>query len=185
MDFNLRELIDQLVKMKGIDRAVMIDIIKDAFYKAVQKKLGAEADIDIIYDDATGELQAFYFREVVETIRDEDFEISLDAARELNPDARPGDTLGIKMDPAELGRIAAQVAKQVLVQKIKTIEGDIVFEEFKDRKSEIVTGTVRRYERGGLVVDIGKAEAFLPFNQQIPTDKFKVNERIKALITVR
>ncbi len=182
MDFNLKELIDQLVKMKGIDRATMIDIVKDAFYKAVQKKLGADADIDIIYDDATGELQAFYFREVVETVRDEDFEISLEAARELNPDAQPGDTLGIKMEPSELGRIAAQVAKQVLVQKIKTVEGDIIFEEFKDRKNEIVTGTVRRYERGGLVVDIGKAEAFLPFNQQIPTDKFKVNERIKALI---
>ncbi|HOW50449.1 MAG TPA: transcription termination factor NusA [bacterium] len=182
MDFNLKELIDQLVKMKGIERPVVIDILKDALYKAVQKKLGAEADIDIIYDDASGELQAFYFREVVETVRDEDFEITLDAAHELNPDAVVGDTLGIKMEATELGRIAAQVAKQIIVQKIKTIEGDNIFNEFKDRKSEIVTGTVRRYERGGLVVDIGKAEAFLPFNQQIPSDKFKVNERIKALI---
>lgn len=182
MDFNIKELIDQLVKIKGIERPVIIEIIKDALYKAVQKKLGSEADIDIIYDDATGELQAFYFREVVEKVAEEDLHISLEDARELNPDAVVGDTLGIKMEATELGRIAAQVAKQVILQKIKAIESDNTFNEFKDRKNEIVTGTVRRYERGGLVVDIGKAEAFLPFNQQIPSDKFKVNERIKALI---
>lgn len=182
MDFNLKELIDQLVKMKNISRDVLIEILKEALYKAVQKKIGTDADIDIIYDDSTGELQAFYFREVVQTVKDPDYEISLDAARELNPDVVLGETLGVKMEADELGRIAAQVAKQIIIQKIKTIEGEITHDEFKGRKYEIITGAVRRYEKGGIVVDIGKAEAYLPFNQQIPNDHFRVNDRIKALI---
>jgi transcription termination/antitermination protein NusA len=183
MDFNLRELIDQLVKMKGIKRELIIDALKEALYRAVQKKLGADADIDIMYDDETGELQAFYFREVVEEMEDPQLEISLEEARVLNPDAILGDTLGLKMEADELGRIAAQVAKQIIIQKIKVLEGDIVYNEFKDRHQEIITGAVRRFEKGGAIVDIGKTEAYLPYNQLIPTDRFRVNDRIKAFIT--
>ncbi len=183
MDFNLKELIDQLVKMKGIKREIIIDILKEALYKAVQKKLGTDADIDIIYDDTTGDLQAFYFREVVANMRDSEYEISLEEARVLNPEVTIGDTLGVKMEGDELGRIAAQVAKQIIIQKLKSIEGEIIFNEFKDRKSEVITGAVRRFERGGMIIDIGKTEAYLPYNQQIPGDSFKINERIKAYIT--
>jgi transcription termination/antitermination protein NusA len=183
MDFNLKELIDQLVKMKGIKRELIIDALKEALYRAVQKKLGADADIDIMYDDETGELQAFYFREVVEEVEDPQLDISLEDARKLNPDAILGDTLGLKMEADELGRIAAQVAKQIIIQKIKLLEGDIVFNEFKDRHQEIITGAVRRFEKGGAIVDIGKTEAYLPYNQLIPSDKFRVNDRIKAFIT--
>ena len=183
MDFNLKELVDQLVKMKGIKRELIIDILKEALYRAVQKKLGADADIDIMYDDETGELQAFYFREVVEVVEDEQLDIDLEDAKKLNPDAQIGDTLGLKMEADELGRIAAQVAKQVIIQKIKTLEGDLVYEEFKDRQNEIITGTVRRFEKGGIIIDIGKAEAYIPYSQHIPTDRFRIGDRIKAFIT--
>jgi len=182
MDFNLKELIDQLVKMKGISRDIIIDILKEALYKAVQKKLGGDADVDIMYDDNTGNLQAFYFREVVEKTRDPEYEITVEEARELNPDVSIGDTLGVKMEADELGRIAAQVAKQIIIQKLKNIEGEMIFDEFKDRKGEIITGSVRRFERNGIVIDIGKTEAFIPFNQHIPGDNFRVNDRIKAFI---
>ncbi len=183
MDFNLKELIDQLVKMKGIKREFIIDALKEALYRAVQKKLGADADIDIMYDDETGELQAFYFREVVEEVEDPQLDISLEDARKLNPQAILGDTLGLKMEADELGRIAAQVAKQIIIQKIKVLEGDIVYNEFKDRHQEIITGAVRRFEKGGAIVDIGKTEAYLPYNQLIPSDRFRINDRIKAFIT--
>jgi len=180
MDFNLKELVDQLVKMKGIKRELIVDALKEALYRAVQKKIGADADIDIMFDDETGELQAFYFREVVEDVEDPQLEISLEDARLLNPDAILGDTLGLKMEADELGRIAAQVAKQIIIQKIKVLEGDIVYNEFKDRHHEIITGAVRRFEKGGAIVDIGKSEAYLPYNQLIPSDRFRVNDRIKA-----
>lgn len=183
MDFNLRELVDQLVKMKGIKRELIVDILKEALYQAVKKKLGADADIDIMFDDATGELQAFYFREVVEDEGDPQLDISLDEARKLDPEVQIGDTLGVKMEAEELGRIAAQVAKNVIVQKIKTLEGDIIYNEFKDRQNEIITGTVRRFEKGGIIVDIGKTEAYLPYSQHIPSDRFRINDRIKAFIT--
>ncbi|MGI6394191.1 MAG: transcription termination factor NusA [bacterium] len=183
MELNLKELVDQLVKMKGIKREEIIEILKEALYQAVKKKLGADADIDIMYDDTTGELQAFYFREVIEGEGDPLLDISYEEALELNPEVQIGDTLGVKMEADELGRIAAQVAKQVIVQKIKTLEGDIIYNEFKDRKNEIITGTVRRFEKGGIVVDIGKTEAYLPYSQHIPSDRFKVNDRIKAFIS--
>ncbi len=183
MELNLKELVDQLVKMKGIDREVIIEILKEALYKAVQKKLGGDADVDIMYDDSTGELQAFYFREVVDKARDPEFEISFEDAKKLNPNVSLGDTLGVKMEADELGRIAAQVAKQIIIQKIKYVEGEIVYNEFKDRKSEIITGSMRRYEKGGMIIDIGKTEAYLPYSQQIPGDNFRINDRIKAYIT--
>ena len=143
MDFNLKELIDQLVKMKGIKRELIIDIVKEALYRAVQKKLGPDADIDIMYDDATGNLEAYYFRLVTDRVEDPLLDISLEEAKKIDPEAQLGDTLGIKMEADELGRIAAQVAKQVILQKIKTLEGDIIYDEFKNRQSEIITGTVR------------------------------------------
>jgi transcription termination/antitermination protein NusA len=183
MDFNLKELVDQLVKMKGIKRELIVDILKEALYQAVKKKLGADADIDIMFDDATGELQAFYFREVVEGEGDPQLDIDIEEARKLDPEVQIGDTLGVKMEADELGRIAAQVAKQVIVQKIKTLEGDIIYNEFKDRQNEIITGTVRRFEKGGIIVDIGKTEAYLPYSQHIPSDRFRINDRIKAFIT--
>ena len=182
MDFNLKELIDQLVKMKGIKRELIIDIVKEALYRAVQKKLGPDADIDIMYDDATGNLEAYYFRLVTDRVEDPLLDISLEEAKKIDPEAQLGDTLGIKMEADELGRIAAQVAKQVILQKIKTLEGDIIYDEFKNRQSEIITGTVRRFEKTGIIVDIGKTEAYLPYTQQIPSDRFKTGDRIKAFI---
>jgi len=183
MDFNLKELVDQLVKMKGINRELVIDILKEALYKAVQKKVGSDADIDIMYDDETGILEAYLFREVVEKVEDEEYEISFEDAKVLNPEVEIGETLGVLMDAAELGRIAALVAKQVIIQKIKNIEGEMIYAEYKDRKGEIITGSVRRNERTGTIIDIGKTEAFLPYNQQIPGDKTRPNDRIKAFIS--
>lgn len=182
MDFNLKELIDQLVKMKGIKRELLIDILKEALYKAVQKKLNEDADIDIMYDDDTGELEAYYFREVVETVQDKNLEMDMEEAMKLNPDVELGEVLGVKIPSVELGRIAAQVAKQTIIQKLKTLEGDLVYDEFKDREYEIITGTVRRYEKSGIIIDIGKAEAYMPFSQLIPGERFRNNDRIKALI---
>ena len=182
MDFNVKELIDQLVKMRGIKREQIIETIKEALYRAVQKKLNDKADIDIDYDDETGLLEAYYFREVVEQVTDPDREVSREEADRLDPGIEVGEMLGVRIPSDELGRIAAQVAKQVIVQKLKTLEGDIIYDEFKDREHEIITGTVRRYEKSGIIVDIGKTEAYLPFSQLIPGERFRINDRIKALI---
>ncbi len=184
MELNFKEIIDQIVRVKQISREKVISVVKKALEAAVEKKLGNEIDVEIMYDDETGELSAFLFREVVEKVENKLLEISLEEARELEDESVSlGDTLGIQMDNRELGRIAAQAAKQKLVEEFKSIEADVVYEEFKDRQGEIITGSVRRDERNGTVVDVGKSEAFLPYKNKIPGERFKVGSRIKAYIS--
>ena len=151
---------------------------------AARKKYGMERDIEAQYNEDLGEVELFEFRTVVEELGAEtaDQEITLDLARKADPECEIGDSLGIKITVDDLGRIAAQTAKQVIIQKIRDAEREMTFNEFKDRKGELITGIVRRFEKGNFVVDLGKADAILPKREQVPTETYRQGDRIQAYV---
>ena len=129
-----------------------------------------------------GEIEIFEFKEVVENVSDGHVEVSLEDAREMDPDCELGDSLGIKMDMDVLGRIAAQSAKQVLMQRLREAEKDVVYDDYKDRRGEIIHGIAQRFDKGGIIVNLGRAEAELPSKEQIPRESYKQGDRVRAYI---
>jgi N utilization substance protein A len=178
----LARVIDQVGKDKGISREVVIEAIEKALVTAARRKYGQEREIEARYNQETGEVELFEFKLVVETVADPGTQISLEAAREHDPDAEVGDEIGLKLPTAGFGRIAAQTAKQVIIQEVRTAERDLVYNEYKDRKGEIVHGIVRRIEKGNLIVDLGRAEAIIYRREQVPREMYRVNERIRAYV---
>ena len=164
---DLRKVIDQVSREKGVDQAVLIGALEEAVKAAARKKYGNEYDLEVIYNEEMGEVEAFEFKEVVEEADNPNLQISLKEALELDPETEIGDSLGIKMDPDTFGRIAAQSAKQVIMQRLKEAERDIVYDDFIDRRGEIVNGIVQRFDRGSIIVNLGRAEAELPHKEQI------------------
>lgn len=182
MASELKRLIDQVSREKGIDRAVLIETLVEAVKSAIKKRYGTKMDVEVAYNDEYGEMEAFTFKEVVEKVHDPDKQISLNEARALDPESEIGDELGIRMDTDTLGRIAAQSAKQVIIQKMKDAEREATYEEYKDRKREIVTGIVQKVDRSGIIVNLGRAEAILPVKEQIPREIYRQGDRIRAYI---
>jgi transcription termination/antitermination protein NusA len=182
MASELKRLIDQVSREKGIDRQTLIHTLEEAIKSAIKKKYGTRQDLDVTYNEEYGELEAFQFKEVVETVTDPDKQVSLAEAIKLDPESEIGDELGIRMDTETLGRIAAQSAKQVIIQKMKDAEREVVYEEFKSRKGEITHGVVQRVDKNGIVVNMGQAEAVLPPKEQIPREVFRQGDRIRAYV---
>ncbi len=182
MASELKRLIDQVSREKGIDRQTLIHTLEEAIKSAIKKKFGSKLDLDVTFSEEYGELEAFLFKEVVERVIDPDKEISLEAAHDLDPESEIGDELGIRMDTDTLGRIAAQSAKQVIIQKMKDAEREVVYEEFISRKSEIIQGIVQRVDKNGTIVNLGHAEAILPAKEQIPREVYRQGDRIRAYI---
>jgi N utilization substance protein A len=178
----LKRLVDQVSREKGIDRAVLIETLEEAVKSAVKKRYGSKIDVEVSFNEEFGEMEAFLFKEVVETVSDPDKEISLEEAQALDPESQIGDELGIRMDTDTLGRIAAQSAKQVIIQKMKDAEREATYEEYKDRKREIINGIVQRVDRSGIIVNLGRAEAILPVKEQIPREIYRQGDRIRAYI---
>lgn len=182
MASELKRLIDQVSREKGIDRQTLIHTLEEAIKSAIKKKYGTRQDLDVTYNEEYGELEAFQFKEVVETVTDPDKQVSLAEAIKLDPESELGDELGIRMDTETLGRIAAQSAKQVIIQKMKDAEREVVYEEFKSRKGEIAHGVVQRVDKSGIVVNMGQAEAILPPKEQIPREVFRQGDRVRAYV---
>ena len=183
----LKRIIDQISRDRGIDKQLLIEAIEEAVQSAARKKLGSRRDIEVRYNDEYGEVEVFQFRIVVEEAEDEQTEIAIAEAKALDPDVQLGDELGEKMpDITDLGRIAAQSAKQVIIHKMKDAEREVIYSMFKDRKGEVVSGIVQRFERGNMIVNLGRTDAILPKDQQIPKRSFKQGDRIRAyLVDVR
>ena len=182
MNGELKRLIDQVSREKGIDRQTLIHTLEEAIKSAIKKKHGGKFDLDVTFNEEFGELEAFLFKEVVEEVTDPEKEISFEDARQMDPESELGDELGVRMDTDTLGRIAAQSAKQVIIQKMKDAEREVVYEEFKGRKGEIVHGIVQRADKGGVIVNLGQAEAVLPAKEQIPREIFRQGDRIRAFV---
>jgi N utilization substance protein A len=182
MSVNLSHIIEQVGKDKGIDKAILIDALESAMLKAAEKRFGANKVIEAHYQEDAGEIELFLFKTVVEDVADPDTEILFDEARELDPEAAIGDSLGVKLDAKEFGRIDAQTAKQIIIQKVREAERNIVFNEYSAKKGEIITGIVQRFEKGDIIVDLGRTEAVLPKKEQVKREGYKQGERVRGVV---
>ena len=184
----LSRMIEQVGKDKGIDKKIVVEAVVQGMLVAARKKYGTYRDIEAQYNEDTGEVELYEFKEVVkpEDFIDEEIEIPLEQAREFNPDVQLNDSIGIKLETGELGRIAAQTAKQIITQRVRDAEREIIFNEFESRKGEVASGIARRVERGAIVVDLGRTEAYIPPREQIPGEVYKPGDRIQGyLLDVR
>jgi N utilization substance protein A len=179
----LARLIEAVHREKNIPREALVEIVEGAMEAAARKRFGMNRDLESHYNEELGEVELFEFKTVVEEVENEETEIGFDDARHLDPECEAGDSLGIKMDVVSLGRIAAQAAKQVIIQKIRDAEREMTFSEFRDRKGELITGIVRRFEKGGvIIVDLGRAEAMLPKREQVATETYRQGDRLQAYV---
>lgn len=180
MDANLQVILQQLEAEKSIDRDKLLEAIRVALEMAARKCFHPKAEISVEMDPSSLTFKVFDIRDVVAEVEDDSHQIPLDQALELNPDAKVGDRLKVPAEPKDFGRIAAQTAKQVIIQKIKDAERENVYEEYKQREGELITGVVKRISHGNIIVSIGKTEAVLPHREQSPRDNFKPGDRIRA-----
>ena len=178
----LKRLIDQVSREKGIDRQTLISALEEAIKSAIKKKHGSRMDLDVTFNEEFGEIEAFQFMAVLEKVTDPDKEITFKEALKVDPECQIGDELGIRMDTDVLGRIAAQSAKQVIIQKMKDAEREVVYEEFKGRKGEVVNGIVQRVDKNGIIVSLGRAEGLLPPREQISREIYRQGDRIRSYI---
>ena len=180
---DLKRIIDQISRDRGFDKQLLIEAIEEAVASAARKKYGSRRDIEVHYNEEFGEVEVFQFRSVVEEAEDDQTEISLEDAKQKDPGVQLGDELGEKMENiTDLGRIAAQSAKQVIIHRMKDAEREVIYEMFKDREGEVVSGIVQRFERGNMIVNLGRTDAILPKDHQIPKRSFKQGDRIRAYL---
>ena len=180
----LTRVIDSVGKDKGIDREDIISAVKDAVLSAAEKLLKSknqDKELEVYYNPEEGEVELFEYKEVVETVTEPELEISLAEASELDPETEIGEEIGVKISP-EYTRIAIHNAKQKVLQKLKEAEGKVIYEEFIGRKGTIIGGIVRRVDRRHIIVDLGRVEAVLPPEQQVPREYYKMKERIRAVL---
>jgi N utilization substance protein A len=179
----LKRLIEQMGKDRGIDKTIIIEALEAAMLTAARKKLGPDVDIEAHYNEEVGEIEVFQFKTVMERVLDPDLHVSLAEARAtLDEEAEPGDSLGIKIDTSTFGRIAIQTAKQIIIQRVKDAERDNIYDEYKDKKGELVNGFVQRFDGGAIIVNLGRAEGVIPTSEQIHREVYKRGERIRAYV---
>lgn len=181
---DLSRMIEQVGKEKGIDKQIVIEAVIQGLLVAARKKYGTYRDIEASYNEESGEVELYQFKEVVEkdVFEDDEIEIIFEEAKELDPDVNLKDQVGIRLETGDLGRIAAQTAKQIITQRVRDAERDIIFNEFEQRKGEIASGIVRRVERGAIVVDLGRTEAYIPPREQIPGEIYRQGDRIQGYL---
>lgn len=207
MEFNLNSVVSEISKEKGIPRDVLVEALEAAILAAARKVFGAERELEARYNNDLGQVELFQYMVVVEEVEDPQGEIGLVQARMVDPDALEGDELGFQIFYSPLdadrareedemygdllgiaslrgtfGRIAAQTAKQVISQRVRSAERELIFTEYKNRKHELVTGIARRFERGDIIVDLGKAEAILPLREQVQKESYRAGDRVQAFV---
>ncbi len=178
----LLQIADAVAREKVIERDTVLIAMEEAIQKAARSKYGMENEIRAEIDRNTGEIKLFRCLEVAETIENDATEISMAEARERNPDAQVGDIIAEPLPPIDFGRIAAQTAKQVIVQKVREAERERQHEEYKDRIGEIVNGIVKRVEYGNVTVDLGRAEAVIRRDEVLPRENFRQGDRVRAYV---
>ncbi|WP_127600180.1 transcription termination factor NusA [Nitratireductor alexandrii] len=178
----LLQIADAVAREKSIDKEIVLDAMADAIQKAARSRYGQETNIRADINPQTGEMKLQRLMEVVEAVEESAREISIQEARERNPDAQAGDFIAEQLPPMDFGRIAAQSAKQVIVQKVREAERDRQYDEYKDRIGEIVNGSVKRVEYGNVIVDLGRGEAIIRRDELIPRELFKYGDRVRAYV---
>ena len=174
--------LEELEKQKGIDKNYLLESIEAALLTAYKRNFDAQENVKIAMDDQTGATHIYAVKEVVENVEDVNLQISLTDAHKINKKLDIGDTVDIELAPKNFGRIAAQTAKQVIIQKLREAERDIIFTEFNERKGEIISGIIQKADGGVVVIDLGKLEGIMPVKEQIPTEHYHVNQKIKGYV---
>ena len=175
-------MLDYLEREKGIKRDVLIEAVQNALTSATKKAVESGRELQCVIDPKSGEIRAVAKLIVAERVTNKHDEISLAKAREIKPDVQVGEEIEVEVTPKNFGRIAAQTAKQAMMQRIRQAEKEMIYDEFKDRAGEIVSGTVRRFERSDVIVDLGKFEATLPARERVQTEDYNIGDRIRAYV---
>ncbi len=175
-------MLDYLERERGIKRAILIEAVSNALLSASKKSVSASRDLHIDIDPRTGEIRALANLLVVDSVSNPADEISLDKARRIKADAAVGEAVEVEVTPKNFGRIAAQTAKQAMMQRIRQVEKEMIYEEFKDRAGEIVSGTVRRFDRSDVILDLGKFEAIMPQRERVVVEDYNIGDRLRAYV---
>ena len=179
------EVMDELEKERGISKDYLVSALEEALVKAYKQNFDADENaenVKVTIDKTTGEMHIYSAREVVSELPVPELEISLEDAQKIDKNYNVGDIVNIEIEPKDFGRIAAQKAKQVVVQKIREAEKDMIFTEFNDKKGEIVSGIIQKADGKIVVMDLGKLEGVMPLKEQIPTETYKVNDKIRGYV---
>lgn len=179
----LGRMIETLGKDRGIDKRVVVRAIEQAFLVTARKKYGIQGEYETRYNDAEDEIEIYQYKNVVENVKDPIIEITINEARNLDEAVEVGDQLGIRIENPNFTRVDVQTARQIIFQKVRDAEREILFSDFKHREGELVTGIARRYERGNVIVDLGKSDAILSRKELIPGENFKTGDRIQAYLS--
>ena len=182
MNADFLAVLDFWEREKGISKNVLVAAVEEALLSAAKKAIGPARELRCAIDPKTGDIKAFAKLVVAEKVISKHDQISVFDARRIKPDAQVGDEVEVEVTPAGFGRIASQYAKQSLMQHIRRAEKALIFEEFKDRVGDIVSGVVRRFDRSDVYVDLGKYEALLPNRERVPTEEYQVGERIRCYV---
>ncbi len=182
MALDLMQVIEQIGREKGIEREVLIDAVGAAILSASRKTLGTLSDLRVDFDQASGRFVLYTVKKVIDHVTNPRTEIALEEARRHQPGLELGDEFWIEIQAHGFGRIAAQTAKQVIIQRVREAERDSIYQSFKDREGELITGIVQRVVKGNVIVNVGKAEAILPLREQIPREEYRPGDRIRAYI---
>lgn len=174
--------LDELEKERGIKKEYILESIETALITAYKRNFDSAENVKVTIDEKTGETHIYSIKTVVEAAETPNLEISLEDAKKIDKKSKVGDEISIEIVPRNFGRIAAQTAKQVIIQKLREVERDVIYSEYNDRKGEIVTGIVQKADKGIVVLDLGKLEGIMPTKEQIPTENYKVNDKIRAYV---
>ncbi|MGN1298630.1 MAG: transcription termination factor NusA [Candidatus Scatovivens sp.] len=179
---DLIQAMEDLEKEKGISKEYLIESLEAALVTAYKRNFDSADNVEVNIDSEKGTIHVYSIKTVVEKVENDLLEISLEEANKINKKSQIGETIKQEIIPKDFGRIAAQTAKQIMVQKIREAERNIVYTEFNDKKGEIVTGIIQKADSGIVVMDLGKLEGIMPQKEQIPTEKYKVNDKIRGYV---
>ncbi len=178
----LKKIVEALSKEKGLSKEIVIEALVEGLKSAAKKKYGNNAQIEVKYNEETGEIEIYLLREVVDKVRDPIREISFEEARQLSPNVSIGDIIGERISLQDLGRIAAQIVKQLFSQRLRLAEKKLIYDEYKHKLGEVVTGYVHRFNKRDIILNLGRAEALLPEEEQMPNERYHRGDRVKAII---
>ena len=176
------EALEELSIEKGINKDYILDAIETALVTAYKRNFNSQENVKIVIDEEKASIKVYSLKEVVEEVMDPAIEIDIDSAKKINKKAKLEDIVEVEITPANFGRISAQTAKQVIIQKLREAEREIVFTEYSDRQGEIVSGMVQRVDNNLVIVDLGRIEGIMTGNEQVPGEEYHVNDKIKAYV---
>lgn len=182
MNVELVEALAQLEKEKGISQEILLEALEASLISAYKKNYGSSQNVSVNIDRDTGEVKVFSKKVVTDEVKDSLLEIDINEATKINPTAKIGDIITIEVTPKKFGRIAAQTAKQVVMQRIREAERNLIYEEFSGRETDIVTGIVQRFDKKNVIIDLGRTEVILPPSEQTPSEEYVQGDRIKVYI---